>query len=177
MNIEDCMAEPFIIHKLFPNKKERQKKIAELLESVGMDSSFLQKIPAELSGGQKQRVCIARSLALEPELIIADEPVSSLDVSVQAQIINLFMKLRKEKNFSLLFIAHDLSMVQYLCDRVGVLYAGKLVEVAPADELFNSPMHPYTKMLLSAIPQPDPITEKTKPLPRKQTSSSPIMQN
>ena len=162
MNIEDCMAEPFIIHKLFPNKKERQKKIAELLESVGMDSSFLQKIPAELSGGQKQRVCIARSLALEPELIIADEPVSSLDVSVQAQIINLFMKLRKEKNFSLLFIAHDLSMVQYLCDRVGVLYAGKLVEVAPADELFNSPMHPYTKMLLSAIPQPDPITEKNK---------------
>ncbi len=162
MNIEDCMAEPFIIHKLFPNKKERQKKIAELLESVGMDSSFLQKIPAELSGGHKQRVCIARSLALEPELIIADEPVSSLDVSVQAQIINLFMKLRKEKNFSLLFIAHDLSMVQYLCDRVGVLYAGKLVEVAPADELFNSPMHPYTKMLLSAIPQPDPITEKNK---------------
>ena len=130
MSIEDCIAEPFAIHKLFPDKKER--------------------------------VCIARALALEPKIIIADEPVSSLDVSIQAQIINLFTKLRKEINFSLLFIAHDLSMVQYLCDRVGVMYKGKIVEIAETKTLFKSPLHPYTQMLLSAVPKPDPDTEKNK---------------
>lgn len=162
MSIEECIAEPFVIHKLFPNKKERREQVIELLNMVGLDSSFLEKIPAEISGGQKQRVCIARALALHPKLIIADEPVSSLDVSIQAQIINLFIKLRKEKGFSLLFIAHDLAMVQYLCDRVGVMYKGKIVEIAPVEMLFNHPQHPYTQMLLSAIPKPDPDTEKTK---------------
>lgn len=162
MSIEDSIAEPFAIHKLFPNKTERREQVVRLLSMVGLDSSFLEKIPAEISGGQKQRVCIARALALKPKLIIADEPVSSLDVSVQAQIINLFIKLRKEIGFSLLFIAHDLSMVQYLCDRVGVMYKGKIVELAPAQILFNTPLHPYTQMLLSAIPKPDPDTEKTK---------------
>lgn len=162
MSIEDCIAEPFDIHKLFHNKKERREQAAKLLTMVGLNCSFLEKIPAEISGGQKQRVCIARALALEPKLIIADEPVSSLDVSIQAQIINLFLELRKKLNFSLLFIAHDLSMVQYLCDRVGVMYKGKIVEIAETKTLFNSPLHPYTQMLLSAIPKPDPATEKNK---------------
>lgn len=162
MSIEDCIAEPFAIHKLFTNKQERREQVIKLLTMVGLDSSFLEKIPAEISGGQKQRVCIARALALKPQIIIADEPVSSLDVSIQAQIINLFIKLRKEIGFSLLFIAHDLSMVQYLCDRVAVMYKGKIVETAPAQMLFNNPLHPYTKLLLSAIPKPDPDTEKAK---------------
>lgn len=162
MNIEDCIAEPFDIHNFFPNKKERREQVVKLLHMVGLNSSFLDKIPAEISGGQKQRVCIARALALKPKLIIADEPVSSLDVSIQAQIINLFITLRKEIGFSLLFIAHDLTMVQYLCDRVGVMYKGKIVEIAPAQMLFNNPLHPYTKLLLSAIPKPDPDTEKSK---------------
>ena len=159
---EDCIAEPFAIHKLFPDKKERREQVVRLLNMVGLNSSLLEKIPAEISGGQKQRVCIARALALEPKIIIADEPVSSLDVSIQAQIINLFTKLRKEINFSLLFIAHDLSMVQYLCDRVGVMYKGKIVEIAETKTLFKSPLHPYTQMLLSAVPKPDPDTEKNK---------------
>lgn len=162
MTIEDCIAEPFDIRNLFPNKEERREKIVSLLTMVGLNSSYLDKIPAEISGGQKQRVCIARALALKPKIIIADEPVSSLDVSIQAQIINLFIKLRREIGFSLLFIAHDLSMVQYLCDRVGVMYKGKIVEIAPTQTLFNNPLHPYTQMLLSAIPKPDPDTEKTK---------------
>lgn len=162
MSIEDCIAEPLVIHKLLPDKKERREHIISLLHQVGLNSSLLEKIPAEISGGQKQRVSIARALALEPKLIIADEPVSSLDVSIQAQIINLFIKLRQEKEFTLLFIAHDLSMVQYLCDRVGVMYKGRIVEIAPAKILFNNPLHPYTQMLLSAIPKPDPDTEKTK---------------
>ena len=162
MSIEDCIAEPFAIHKLFPDKKERREQVVRLLNMVGLNSSLLEKIPAEISGGQKQRVCIARALALGPKIIIADEPVSSLDVSIQAQIINLFTKLRKEINFSLLFIAHDLSMVQYLCDRVGVMYKGKIVEIAETKTLFKSPLHPYTQMLLSAVPKPDPDTEKNK---------------
>lgn len=162
MRIEDCIAEPFAIHKLFPDKKERREQIIKLLNMVGLNSSLLEKIPAEISGGQKQRVCIARALALEPKIIIADEPVSSLDVSIQAQIINLFTELRKKIGFSLLFIAHDLSMVQYLCDRVGVMYRGKIVEIAETKELFSNPLHPYTQMLLSAIPKPDPDTEKNK---------------
>lgn len=162
MSIEDCIAEPFDIHKLFQNKKERREQVIKLLNMVGLNSALLEKIPAEISGGQKQRVCIARALALEPKVIIADEPVSSLDVSIQAQIINLFIKLCKEIGFSLFFIAHDLSMVQYLCDRVGVMYKGKIVEIADVQTLFNNPLHPYTQMLLSAIPKPDPDTEKNK---------------
>lgn len=162
MTIEDCIAEPFDIHKLFPNKNDRRKQIVKLLTMVGLNTSFLEKIPAEISGGQKQRVCIARALALEPKIIIADEPISSLDVSIQAQIINLFLELRKKLGFSLLFIAHDLSMVQYLCDRVGVMYKGKIVEIAKTKEIFYNPLHPYTQMLLSAIPKPDPAAEKNK---------------
>lgn len=162
MSIQDCIAEPFAIHNLFPDKKERREQVVKLLHMTGLNSSFLEKIPAEISGGQKQRVCIARALALKPKLIIADEPVSSLDVSIQAQIINLFIELRKKIGFSLLFIAHDLTMVQYLCDRVAVMYKGKIVEIAPARTLFNNPLHPCTKLLLSVIPKPNPDTEKTK---------------
>lgn len=162
MSIEDCIAEPFDIHNLFSDKKERREQVVRLLNMVGLNSSLSEKIPAEISGGQKQRVCIARALALEPKIIIADEPVSSLDVSIQAQIINLFIELRKKIGFSLLFIAHDLSMVQYLCDRVGVMYRGKIVEIADVQTLFTNPLHPYTQMLLSAIPKPDPDTEKNK---------------
>jgi oligopeptide transport system ATP-binding protein len=115
-----------------------------------------------MSGGQRQRVAIARALSMEPELLVADEPIASLDVSIQAQIINLFKHLREEHGFSILFIAHDLAMVEYLCDRVGVMYHGKLVEVAPTAELFATPCHPYTKALLSAIPYPDPIRERNR---------------
>ena len=133
---------------------------------VGMDESYLDKYPPELSGGQRQRVAIARALSMEPKLLAADEPVASLDVSIQAQIINLFRHLREEHGFSILFIAHDLAMVEYLCDRVGVMYHGRLVELAPTEALFQNPGHPYTKALLSAIPIPDPILERRRaPVP------------
>ena len=129
---------------------------------MGMDASYLDKYPTELSGGQRQRVAIARALSMEPELLVADEPIASLDVSIQAQIINLLRHCNREHGCSMLFIAHDLSMVEYLCDRVGVMYHGKLVEVAPAAELYANPQHPYTKALLSAIPIPDPIAERSR---------------
>ena len=120
------------------------------------------RLSAEISGGQRQRVAIARSIAVNPELIVADEPVASLDVSIQAQIVSLFQHLQRQHGFTFLFIAHDLSMVRYLCDRVGVMYEGRLVELAPAKELFGNPLHPYTRALLSAIPVPDPVYERSK---------------
>ena len=125
-----------------------------------MEASYLDKYPTELSGGQRQRVAIARALSMEPELLVADEPIASLDVSIQAQIINLLRHCNREHGCSMLFIAHDLSMVEYLCDRLGVMYLGKLVEVAPTAELYANPQHPYTKALLSAIPVPDPKAER-----------------
>ncbi len=162
MTVEQIIAEPMRIHHVRPPRGSYRAEGEFQLKYVGMDASYLDKYPSELSGGQRQRVAIARALSMEPALLVADEPVASLDVSIQAQIINLFKHLREEHGFSILFIAHDLAMVEYLCDRVGVMYHGKLVEVAPTSKLYENPQHPYTKALLSAIPVPDPIGEREK---------------
>lgn len=162
MKVADIIAEPMSIHRMKPPRGSLRAEAAFQLHYVGMDESYLDKYPPELSGGQRQRVAIARALSMEPKLLVADEPIASLDVSIQAQIINLFRHLREEHGFSILFIAHDLAMVEYLCDRVGVMYHGRLVELAPTDRLFQTPCHPYTKALLSAIPIPDPILERQR---------------
>ena len=162
MTVADIIAEPMSIHRIKPPRGTLHAEAEFQLKYVGMDSSYLDKYPTELSGGQRQRVAIARALSMEPELLVADEPIASLDVSIQAQIINLLRHCNREHGCSMLFIAHDLSMVEYLCDRVGVMYHGKLVELAPTAELYADPQHPYTKALLSAIPVPDPKVERTK---------------
>jgi peptide/nickel transport system ATP-binding protein len=162
MTVEEIVSEPLVIARLHNDKQVLNDRVSELLTMVGLDSLYRTKCPPELSGGQRQRVAIARSIALKPEVIIADEPVASLDVSIQAQIVTLFQRLQREYKFAFLFIAHDLSLVHFLCDRVGVMYAGRLVEVAPTDDLFDAPQHPYTRALLSATPVPDPRTERHK---------------
>lgn len=164
MKVADIVAEPMEIHHIKPPRGSLRAEVEFQLQYVGLDKSYLDKYPTELSGGMRQRVAIARALSMEPELLVADEPIASLDVSIQAQIINLFKHLQAEHGFSILFIAHDLSVVKYLCDRVGVMYHGKLVEAAPTKELFSSPAHPYTKSLLSAIPVPDPRRERARVL-------------
>ena len=164
MTVADIIAEPMRIHRIRPPRGSFRKEAEFQLYYVGLDSSYLDKYPSELSGGMRQRVAIARALSMEPELLVADEPIANLDVSIQAQIINLFRHLQAEHGFTFLFIAHDLAVVKYLCDRVGVLYRGKLVEAAPTKELFASPAHPYTKALLSAIPIPDPRRERARVL-------------
>ena len=156
MKVVDVITEPMRIQHIQTARRTPREEAASQLKYVGLDGSYLDQYPAELSGGQRQRVNIARALSMEPELLVADEPVAALDVSIQAQIINLFRHLQEEHGFSILFIAHDLAMVEYLCDRVGVLYRGKLVECAPTKALFAHPTHPYTQALLSAIPIPDP---------------------
>ena len=163
MTAAQIIAEPMKIHHIRPPRGSCRAEAAFQLKYVGLDESFLDKYPAEMSGGQRQRVAIARALSMEPDLLVADEPIASLDVSIQAQIVNLFRHLQQEHGFSILFIAHDLAMVEYLCDRIGVMYRGRLVELAPTGELFENPLHPYTKMLLSAIPYPDPIRERSRP--------------
>ncbi|WP_312095489.1 ATP-binding cassette domain-containing protein [Niallia sp.] len=162
MTVADIIAEGIDIHGLAKSRKERMEKVYELLHTVGLNKEHANRYPHEFSGGQRQRIGIARALAVDPDFIIADEPISALDVSIQAQVVNLLKKLQKEKGLTYLFIAHDLSMVKYISDRIGVMYFGKLVELAPADELYNNPIHPYTKSLLSAIPLPDPETERTR---------------
>ena len=162
MTVAKIIAEPMSIHRIPSPRGSLREEAAFQLRCVGMDPSFLDKRPAELSGGQRQRVAIARALSMGPELLVADEPIASLDVSIQAQIINLFKHLQAEHGFTFLFIAHDLAVVRYLCDRVGVMFQGRLVEIAPAKKLFADPLHPYTKALLSAIPIPDPNLERAR---------------
>lgn len=162
MKVSDIIAEGIDIHGLAKSKTDRMNRVVELLQTVGLNKEHANRYPHEFSGGQRQRIGIARALAVKPEFIIADEPISALDVSIQAQVVNLLKKLQKEKGLTYLFIAHDLSMVKYISDRIGVMYFGKLVELADADELYNNPMHPYTQSLLSAIPLPDPDYERTR---------------
>ena len=150
MTVKDIIEEPMKLQKLYKSKKEREKVVYDLLDVVGLDRSSINKYPYDLSGGQRQRVGIARAISTKPEFIIADEPIASLDVSMQAQIINLFKKLKSNKNLTFIFISHDLSMVRYISDRIAVIYKGKIVEVAPTDELYSNPIHPYTKMLLNS---------------------------
>ena len=162
MKIRDIVAEGIDIHKLAKTKEEREAKVKELIDLVGLNKDHLSRYPHEFSGGQRQRIGIARALAVNPHFIVADEPISALDVSIQAQVVNLMQKLQHEQGLTYLFIAHDLSMVKYISDRIGVMHWGKLLEVGPADEIYHNPIHPYTKSLLSAIPEPDPERERKR---------------
>jgi oligopeptide transport system ATP-binding protein len=161
MTVYATLAEPLLVHKVVPPDQVRAR-VTALMEKVGLSPRFLEKYPHEFSGGQRQRIAIARALALEPKVIIADEPVSALDVSIQAQILNLLSKLCREMNLALIFIAHDLSVVKHISDRVAVMYLGKIVELGPAVEVIEHPRHPYTRALVSAIPTPDPDIERGK---------------
>ena len=161
MTVFDTLAEPLTTHNIVP-KAELEQEVARLMNVVGLAARFMRKYPHEFSGGQRQRIAIARALALRPKLIIADEPVSALDVSIQSQILNLMMELKETLGLTILFISHDLSVVKYLCDRVAVMYLGRIVEMGPTKEIFANPLHAYTKALLSAIPEPDPDKEKNR---------------
>ncbi|HBC4265755.1 TPA: ABC transporter ATP-binding protein [Staphylococcus aureus] len=162
LKVMDIVAEGIDIHHLETNKRDRKKRVYDLLETVGLSKEHANRYPHEFSGGQRQRIGIARALAVEPEFIIADEPISALDVSIQAQVVNLLLKLQRERGITFLFIAHDLSMVKYISDRIAVMHFGKIVEIGPAEEIYQNPLHDYTKSLLSAIPQPDPESERSR---------------
>ncbi len=162
MTVERIISEPWEIHGLHKDPAQRAQRLHRLLEQCGIAKAHLKRYPHEFSGGQRQRVGIARALALEPKAIVADEPVSALDVSIQAQILNLLKDLQKELGLTYIFISHDFSVVRHLCDRIAVMYLGKVVELADAETLFNDPQHPYTEALLSAVPVPDPAIEKRR---------------
>ena len=156
MTVSDIIGEPLDIHKLYANKKERQEKILDLMNRVGLNSEHANRYAHEFSGGQRQRIGIARALATSPEFVVCDEPVSALDVSIQAQVINMFDELQQELGLTYLFIAHDLLVVRHISDRIAVMYLGKMVELADAKEIYDHPLHPYSKSLMSAVPVPDP---------------------
>ncbi len=162
MTIETILSEGLDIHFPKMSKAEKRERILDLLQTVGMAEYHLTRYPHEFSGGQLQRIGIARALAVDPDFIIADEPISALDVSIQAQVVNLLKQLQKERGLTYLFIAHDLAMVRYLSDTIAVMHLGNIVEIGPAELVYENPIHPYTKSLLSAVPQPDPISEKTR---------------
>ncbi|HII1094312.1 TPA: ABC transporter ATP-binding protein [Staphylococcus aureus] len=162
LKVMDIVAEGIDIHHLATDKRDRKKRVYDLLETVGLSKEHANRYPHEFSGGQRQRIGIARALAVEPEFIIADEPISALDVSIQAQVVNLLLKLQRERGITFLFIAHDLSMVKYISDRIAVMHFGKIVEIGPAEEIYQNPLHDHTKSLLSAIPQPDPESERSR---------------
>ncbi|MGX4763111.1 ABC transporter ATP-binding protein [Holzapfeliella sp. JNUCC 72] len=170
MKVEDIIAEGLDINHLVKNKEQRAKRVNELLEIVGLNPNHATRYPHEFSGGQRQRIGIARALAVDPKFIVADEPISALDVSIQAQVVNLLQDLQKEHKLTYLFIAHDLSMVKHISDRIGVMHHGKLLEVASSDEIYYNGVHPYTESLLSAIPMPDPEYERS----RKRVTYQPI---
>ncbi|MBL7575455.1 oligopeptide transport system ATP-binding protein [Peptoniphilus asaccharolyticus DSM 20463] len=162
MTVESLVEEPMLINGLYKNDAERREKVIELLNLVGLSEEHASRFPHEFSGGQRQRVGIARALALNPKFIVCDEPISALDVSIQAQVINILIELQKKMNLTYLFIAHDLSMVRYISDRVGVMYLGNMMEVATSDELYSNPIHPYTIALKSAIPLADPNLQRSR---------------
>lgn len=160
--VREILGAPLLIHGIAHSRKERTEIIEELMDKIGLRKSQLNNYPHEFSGGQRQRIGIARALTLKPKLIIADEPVSALDVSVQSQILNLMLQLQQEMDLSYMFISHDLSVVQHISDRVAVMYLGKVVEIAEVEQLYNHPMHPYTQSLLSALPIPDPTQKRNR---------------
>ena len=162
MTVEDIIGEPLDVHKLYSTRKERREKVLQLMEYVGLNAEHATRYAHEFSGGQRQRIGIARALAVNPKFIVCDEPVSALDVSIQAQVINMFEDLQKQLGMAYLFIAHDLLVVRHISDRIAVMYLGHMVEIADADELMDHPVHPYTESLLSAVPIPDPVTARKK---------------
>ena len=162
MSVFDIIAEPLLVHHLYQDKADLEKKVLDLLHRVGLDDYHANRYPHEFSGGQRQRIGIDRALAVEPSLIIADEPVSALDVSIQAQVLNLLNELKHDLDLTYIFVAHDLSVVEYISDRVGVMYLGNFVEVGEKEKIYSNPMHPYTQALLSAVPVPDPTAKRER---------------